>query len=518
MSSTSQVSRLTLGDLPAAARLTLAAFLISIGIGYFSALVQLHFQHAQPGELMPTGDDAVRIFSHPPRDQKKASKLERLLVADENLSFNGSGQMSDAFTRHSREWKEAIDERARGFAGRRGEPAPADRARAEQQLREERNGERQAVIAWIRAGATREDYEKGYCLPEDLAKQSITPDYVVKDEKRLSRLEQLLIADEKLPFNSKGQMSGAFTKRSSGWNKEIKKRGENVVRKEREGEREGVLAWIRAGAARADYDKDRFPLSAGMAKRSLTARYVVKDAGKPMLKIKTLLTDRCARCHSKEGGEDAKAAEIPLDSFESIKKYIASPSNDKSGTVLKIKALLTDRCARCHKSGGDDAKAADYPLETYPQIKKYLTTDSGGAMSLTKLAQTTHVHLLGFAMLYGLTGLLLAFTSYPGWLRGLLAPLPLLAQVVDISLWWLARLDEPYGPTCARFIPFTGMIVGGSLGLQLLLALFDLFGRAWKLSLAVLILVVPALGYAVKQKVIDPHLQTEKPVTTTVTQ
>jgi hypothetical protein len=54
-------------------------------------------------------------------------------------------------------------------------------------------------------------------------------------------------------------------------------------------------------------------------------------------------------------------------------------------------------------------------------------------VSLKKLAQTTHVHLLGFGLLYGLTGLILTFTSYPGWLRGLLGPLPLVAQVGDIG-------------------------------------------------------------------------------------
>ena len=74
-------------------------------------------------------------------------------------------------------------------------------------------------------------------------------------------------------------------------------------------------------------------------------------------------------------------------------------------------------------------------------------------MSLSKLAQTTHVHMLGFSMLYGLTGLLFAFTSYPVFVRVLIAPLPLLAQIIDISFWWLARLDEPYGPGFAAAIP-----------------------------------------------------------------
>src|SRR5215213_7091938 len=106
MNDTSTTSRWTVRDLPLAARLTLAAFLISTGIGYFSALVQLHFQHAKPGEMMPTAEDAERMFTL----QKGKSQLMALIEAEEEKPFNGGGQMSTAFTKKSTEpgWKAAI--------------------------------------------------------------------------------------------------------------------------------------------------------------------------------------------------------------------------------------------------------------------------------------------------------------------------------------------------------------------------------------------------------------------------
>ena len=55
--------RLTLRDLPLPVRLVLSLFLLAVGLGYFSALVQLHFQNASPGEPLPTPDDVVEIFS-----------------------------------------------------------------------------------------------------------------------------------------------------------------------------------------------------------------------------------------------------------------------------------------------------------------------------------------------------------------------------------------------------------------------------------------------------------------------
>ena len=45
----------------------------------------------------------------------------------------------------------------------------------------------------------------------------------------------------------------------------------------------------------------------------------------------------------------------------------------------------------------------------------------------------------------------------------LIAPLPLLAQVADISCWWLARLEGPIGEQFAQAILVTGGIVGLSL-------------------------------------------------------
>ncbi len=344
---------LVLRDLPLAARLTLAVFLISVGIGYLSALVQLHFQHASPGSVLPTPENAQTIFHGDRR-----SRMERLLTADENLPFNGSGEMSRAFTRASSGWKSAIKKKAQQLG-----KTPEE---AEAVLRAERETERDAVVAWIRAGARREDYEQNhFALPQDLAGRPITESFLVKEDD--------------------------------------------------------------------------------------------KPASPPAVQIKTLLDERCARCHSPEG----------------------------------------------------EGKAVDFPLDNYDHLKPYVTAQSSGGMSLTKLAQTTHVHLLGFSMLYGLTGLILAFSSYPRLLRVVLCPLPLVAQVVDISLWWLARLEEPHGPLLARSIVITGAIVGGSLFLHLVLSLWDLFRWQGKFVLVLLAAAAGFGGYVAKEKVIDPYMAQE---------
>ena len=62
-------------------------------------------------------------------------------------------------------------------------------------------------------------------------------------------------------------------------------------------------------------------------------------------------------------------------------------------------------------------------------------------------------------MLWMLTGLIFAFSSYAKWFRCILAPLVLLAQVADVSCWWLARLHG-VGPYFALAIIGTGTVVG----------------------------------------------------------
>ncbi len=334
--------RLTLRSLPLAARLVLALFLLAVGIGYLSALVQLHFQHASPGQVMPSADDVVKRFHGD--DSKKVSTLQRLLEADESQPFNGSGTMAPAFTR-----------------------------------------------------------------------------------------------------------------RSNGWRDAIKEKPEAEVRREREGERQAVLWWLHEGLSRVAFDTDHLPLPLSLADQPVTAEFRNEDGS------------------------------------------------------VKIKSLFAERCGRCHQKDGDDAQAANYPLMTYEQIQPYGKVEANaGAMSLTKLAQTTHTHLLSFAMLFAITGLITALSSYPGWLRGTLGPVVLLAQIVDVACWWLARLDGPTGELCARMILVTGGIVGSGLVLQIVLGLFDLFATAGKVVL-LLLFVGAGVGLAViKQQVIDPQIRREQ--------
>lgn len=345
--------RFTLRQLPTPAKFVLTVFLIAVGVGYFSALVQLHLQHgSRDGEAMPTPDDVVERFSGLRKYDGKnpASKIELLISGSPEGKIESKANMTPAF----------------------------------------------------------------------------------------------------------------FASSGSKFERECQKRGEAVVRAERDGERRAMIAWINAAPdVRQDaYRNDKFTLPADFDS-PVTEDF--HDAAARTVAIKSLVEERCVRCHGGQKQPD-------LDTYEKLEPYVKAPDLE----VIDGKWVRSSR-----------------------------------QMGVEGLTQSTHAHLLSFAMLFTLTGLVFAFTSYPAWFRGILAPLVLLAQVTDVSCWWLARLDG-IGPYFALAIVGTGTVVGIGLLLQIVLSVFNMYGVKGKLVL-LLIAAVIAGGFGVlMSKAILPALEAER--------
>jgi hypothetical protein len=381
---TEPTRRFTLRDLPFAARLTLAAFLISVGIGYFSALVQLHVQQASPGQLLP-GDQQLIDTYH---GKEGVSTLERLITADEHKPFNASGSMRRAFSDKATGWKKDLSARAKEIKA----------------------------------------------LPQE------------EQEKRLDEIEKRWLDQHKglkLPAGEDRILRGA----------------ELEVREERAGDAAAVVAWLRGGMDKQSYEDNDFSLPESLKAKPMSALFILDDA-KP---------------------EDAKPRRVML------------------------KTIIDTRCVRCHKEGVTDPASAA-PLDTYEYLESYGRPEGERGMPLIKLAQSTHVHLLGFSMLYMLTGVIFACSGWPAIFRFLLAPLPLVAQVVDISFWWLARLQDPYGSEFAKAIRYSGVVVAVGLGLQIILGLFSLFGWFGRVMLVLAIAAAAVGAYYVNDLYIAPYL------------
>jgi mono/diheme cytochrome c family protein len=296
----------------------------------------------------------------------------------------------------------------------------------------------------------------------------------------LSKLEKLISGPlSGAPFNGAGSMAPAFFEKdpSTGpgnYRTQIRgpdgRRGDpdpalkTTVDAQREGERKVLQLWINTPdeQRRAAYEQDRFVPPEGSIP-IISREFRDQDRG---FKVRSIFNNRCVGCHGPGGAQET----LPLETYDQIAKYLEVPPAPPTGGTW----CPSDR-----------------------QISK------------EKLAQSTHAHLLSFAMLFSLTGLIFAFTSYPASVRAILGPLVLLAQVADVSCWWLARLDGP-GPYFAMCIIGTGGVVGLGLIAQIVLSTFNMYGPRGKLVVGGIFAAGLILGGLAYVTVIKPQLEEER--------
>ncbi|QDU59900.1 hypothetical protein Pan216_07330 [Planctomycetes bacterium Pan216] len=129
-----------------------------------------------------------------------------------------------------------------------------------------------------------------------------------------------------------------------------------------------------------------------------------------------------------------------------------------------ISETLENNCVICH-SEGSDPQAQKMPLTDFHEVSIYFEVDEG--IPLKQLALTTHVHLLGFSVLFAMTGFLLSLTSWPVAFRLIFVPWTLFFQVLEISFWWLAKLHVIFA--------WGIFILGPVIGIGLLIQIFGTF-------------------------------------------
>jgi hypothetical protein len=165
----------------------------------------------------------------------------------------------------------------------------------------------------------------GYLAAASMAYFEVTspastwPDFKVLDrvffgarEKPVSPIERLLESMEG-PMNSGGTMRPAFTTESTGWSTLIENMPADklaALTAQREGERLALLDWVRSGADRTAYEADDYQVSDSTA----------SSANSPHVRIRTIINDRCATCHSENGRND-KARSFPLDTYDNIQPH-----------------------------------------------------------------------------------------------------------------------------------------------------------------------------------------------------
>jgi hypothetical protein len=380
-------TRYTLRDLPLPAKLVVSAFLVSVGIGYLWAMAQIHFKHASPGHPMPTTEDLVTRFSGVPWP------LEPKPEPDPDPKREGEIAKADAIG------------------------VKVDGVKIKEVIKTR-------CLVCHSKGGEKEEVPLG--TYDDLAK------YLEKTTQHPKGQLHTVLTGSRKSWGKKSMVQ-AFFEKSEDWD-ELTPAQRREQEAAREAERLALVAWVEAGAPRAQYEADAFPLPADFGAKSLPPGLMTK-----------------------------------------------APTLAPAAT----------------------GAAEPRPVDKWKEAKRR-------QLSVDALTQSTHAHLLTFALLWAATGFVFAFTTYPAPVRAFLAPLVLVAQVVDVACWWLARLEPPTGPYFALAIMGTGAVVGVGVAAQIVLGLWNMYGARGKLVLILLFLVGAGAFGVTYVKVIDPQLQAER--------
>lgn len=137
--------------------------------------------------------------------------------------------------------------------------------------------------------------------------------------------------------------------------------------------------------------------------------------------------------------------------------------------------IIASSCLDCHsrQSTGDNAYT-QLPLDFYDDVVAVAISRDIRPVGLEVLAASTHTHAISLAVLALVSCALMLLT---GWPRGLVNPIVLLMGLglaLDLSGWWIARVNDAVVP----LIVLGGFVFAVCVAVSLLLVIADLWRPA----------------------------------------
>ncbi|CAL1241263.1 elongation factor-1 alpha [Candidatus Methylocalor cossyra] len=104
-----------------------------------------------------------------------------------------------------------------------------------------------------------------------------------------------------------------------------------------------------------------------------------------------------------------------------------------------IKPIFEQRCISCH-----NAQSAGLPDFTqFENIRQRAQSDQGATFA--SLTRVSHIHLFGIAFIFMFVGLIFSLASgVPTRLKGAAIIMPYLFLILDITSWWLTKLNPNF--------------------------------------------------------------------------
>ena len=111
----------------------------------------------------------------------------------------------------------------------------------------------------------------------------------------------------------------------------------------------------------------------------------------------------------------------------------------RAAFASNVNPIIEKRCIICHD--GSNPHIPD--LTGYDKMKKMTEADTGTPVAT--LIRVSHIHLFGIAMMFFVMGLMFSHAYVrPVWFKCAVIALPFVADISDISSWYLIKLFHPF--------------------------------------------------------------------------
>lgn len=106
----------------------------------------------------------------------------------------------------------------------------------------------------------------------------------------------------------------------------------------------------------------------------------------------------------------------------------------------RVKPIMSSRCVTCHSA---DSGMPVPDFTKFVNIKQRATADEGATFS--SLTRVSHIHLFGISFIFMFVGLIFGYAAgVPTWLKSLAMVMPFIFILLDISSWWLTKLNPAF--------------------------------------------------------------------------
>jgi hypothetical protein len=149
-----------------------------------------------------------------------------------------------------------------------------------------------------------------------------------------------------------------------------------------------------------------------------------------------------------------------------IMEWIQNSANE-TDFDKNVAPILNRDCISCHTPSINPSLPNLTSFETVAELAQV------SRPSLPALLRLAHIHLFGIAFILFFVGKIFLMCDLNKTLKGILLALPFIALVVDVGSWFATRIYAE----CAYAIVGSGMMIGLSIGMQILISIYQMWNR-----------------------------------------